>query len=228
MNSRDVTEILKIFERRITNLEQRVGELELAYKTTSVSPKWLKHVTTTDGRKDKDKPEKYNDQLSSRTVSYDSSDKVKFRKQEILSIGRSTSTDTGEFNIPGLSINNKAKVSSSKELEDGEIFEPDVIAPAPLSSSFSSIPTKKSNKPPGLERYVPRPARAKKNQANPSNISSELQELACPRSRPKSKSDGPNHSSSSAPTNTQEATSLAKASKTEVHFGLLVQYPSDC
>jgi hypothetical protein len=225
MQKKDVTEILKVFEKRITKLENRVQELEAAHEEAEV-----KKETT---RNNDDLETSFN-QLSTRTVSYDSADKVVSEKGKFLGLKQfTTSEDSVVVGYSSLQavVENEPLVP---ELEEGEVYEP--LLPSSSSSSPRLSHGRSSGKttPKSLERYNARNARTKGRERQ-SQGQGQVQE------QQKADGEAEEHSRHApARGRTKSETSVTTVSaiksglvepsesptvKTEMHYGLMVQYP---
>jgi hypothetical protein len=116
MHSRDVTEILKVLERRVSKLESRVSELESKGEDATLTK--LKRETR-EGATD------LISGLSSRTVSYDSCPKVVVDGKSVLDRRKilNSAPNCGETRLSRAATVESGAGRAIAPLEEGEIYE---------------------------------------------------------------------------------------------------------
>lgn len=210
MNSRDVTEILKVFEKRITKLESRVTELE------SISVSDERFGTTYIHDKNTSM-----DALSVQTLSYDSAERCMINNSRKCNDEGVLSEDlTSDFS----KITRAASIESSRseaivQLEDGEIFEGEAASSVglhgtPRGMGISKKLSKSADYPYQRLAKASLKARPKPDSEQQSRRS---------KGRERSKSENPTLVSISTAERTEEQLS----GKTELRYGLVVQFPSE-
>jgi hypothetical protein len=222
MLKKDVTEILKVFEKRITKLENRVHDLEAAHEEAE-----LKKTA----KKESNELEASFGQLSTKTVSYDSAEKVVYKKGTILGLKQFTTSEDGD--IIGYSTLQTVVEGAPliPELEEGEIYEPLLPSSSSSSPRLSHGGSSGKSTPKSLERYNARAARTKGRGRQGQPKGDGGAEEHDPKDRHAS---GRERAKSDAPVTTVSAfkSGLAEPSepptvKTEMHYGLMVQYPPE-
>lgn len=191
MHSKDVTEILRVLEKRITKLESRVSELELKADEHRDKPSQSTHDTMSS--------------LSSRTVSYDQGSKIVFDKKSILDhrkILQSAGKMEGYSRIVRTPTVESVGSGVTAPLEDGEIFEGKGQLESVAQVTKERTPRKT---PAGPKVHSPIHTNTRAKRGN---------------GRERSKSDPTGTGSIKEP-------SPPPASKTEMHYGLVVQFPAD-
>jgi hypothetical protein len=201
MHSRDVTEILKVLERRVSKLESRMSELESKGEdATRAKPQRGTHggIELSSG-------------LSSRTVSYDSCPKVAVDKKSILD-HRKILNIAGK--ISGATRISRAQTDDSQltvPLEEGEIFEGSDDAHG--AQAKMKMTAKKEKADPN------KPVRS-------AYSGQKLRSSSGAVSRSKRCNDGGDEGPATQNT-TGASVSDPPAGNLEMRFGLMVQFPSD-
>jgi hypothetical protein len=219
MLKKDVTEILKVFEKRITKLENRVHELEVAHEEVAELKKAAK------GRSNDLEASFVS--LSTKTVSYDSAEKMVYEKGTILGLKQFTTSEDSA--VSGYSTLRSVVETAPliPELEEGEIYEP-LLQSSSSSPKMSHGGSSGKSTPKSLERYNARTARTKgRGRQSQPKVEAEVEEHG--RHGPARERAG-----SDAPVTTVSAFKSALAEpteppnvKTEMHYGLMVQFPTE-
>lgn len=231
MQSRDITEILKVFEKRITKLEKRVGDLESVVDDWSVGKASNDHAPKETENKERIKQKGNIEQddavhfktLDSRfdELSIESrplQKKVTYDKNFLLSIRPTSSLDSQ------LTAHTDIEHSISVDaLEEGEVYEPSVclsppvVYARPLSFVSSKEPRDQIEPKADNRRRHPRDKKAQ----SPRNTSTNSSKQGG-RDRAKSEPIG------AALKYTRDADKIVLPDcKTEMHYGLMVQYPPE-
>jgi hypothetical protein len=204
MHSRDVTEILKVLERRVSKLESRMSELESnGEDATRAKPQHGTHggIELSSG-------------LSSRTVSYDSCPKVAVDKKSVLD-HRKILNIAGKMS--GATRISRAETRGSDSeltvpLEEGEIYEGSDDAHGAQAKMKMTAKKEKANPNKPRSAYSGQKLRSSSGAAsrskrcNGSDLGDEG--FATQNTAGGSVSDPP-------------------VGKLEMRFGLMVQFPSD-
>lgn len=203
MQKGDITEILKVFEKRITKLEKKVMELEST----------VDELRTGAGKNLEDKSVKFKtldtmfDELSIEKSA--ASAKVVYDKCAMLSIRPAASLDSE------LTAYTDMEPSISMDfLEEGEVFEPPAIA-------STLTPTVKRVESPKCDRNKGRHLREKKTQKSSNDNSQPIAMRERSKSEPMMEKVCKHYVKKDA-----EKIELPEC-KSEMHYGLLVQYPPE-
>lgn len=218
MHSRDVTEILKVFEKRLTKLEVRVAELESAKEEPA--PKQSEQAVENLGTGIAD--------ISVTSMSTESWDKVSYSKNEILS-WKSSSGAADELNDshvdvpPTISEEPERMTGEPYDLEEGEIYEPPT-ASVPFSPK-SRVVQKKLSK--SADEAEPRSSKTLNRQRARSTVAKgggdvAKQQKVGRRDRAKSDMTDP-----IPPFSKSRDIPEPPAGKQEIRYGLMVQFPPE-
>jgi hypothetical protein len=215
MQSKDITEILKVFEKRITKLEQRMGELEFgADDIRAAKSKELKEkdtYKTLDSRFD---------ELSttSRDVRQPMLKRVTYDKKALNSIRPTASEDSELTGFTDI------ERSATLDLEEGEVYESFNLA-TPVGSPSSGKPRsqQKSSKSDGDGRDNGGKDRKRGNRDNGRVKREKLGQQF--KTAPLAVAPLERASSEPIKGNTSSGEMREESCKAEMHYGLLVQYP---
>lgn len=217
MQSKDITEILKVFEKRITKLEQRMGELE--FGTDDIRAAKSKELKEKDTYKTLDSRF---DELSttSRDVRQPMLKRVTYDKKALNSIRPTASVDSELTGFTDI------ERSATLDLEEGEVYESLKLATpieSPSSGKFRS--QQKSSKSDGDGRDHGGKDHKRGNRDNDRVKRESRGQLF----KTTTVSVAPLERAASEPTqgSTSSGERREESCKSEMHYGLLVQYPME-
>lgn len=228
MQNRDITEILKVFEKRIFKLENRVGELEATVEDWHVVQANKESQSKKESIKEIDEDVEFTDfkTLDSRfdelTVEKRSSPtKITYDKNALLSIRPTASVDS---ELTGYTDLERSFSMDCLKLEEGEVYEP---PPSSVCSPAASPKAHPSDSEKLLRMLKPdhrrRQPRDKKGQSPRQSHSNSGGGKAGGRDRAKSEPLMEVLRNLKKEAETVEPPPC----KTEMHYGLVVQYPPE-